>query len=92
MEGASFTPGMRIVPDPITHTIWYLFRRYIYQKTPSAEGDGDREEGKEGGREPLNDRAEAKYGGDSEAAAAAKSSARARAATLGDSSACEAEV
>lgn len=35
---------------------------------------------------------EAKYGGDSEAAAAARSSARARAATLGDSTACEAEV
>lgn len=62
------------------------------QKVASAEGDGDGEEGKEGGREPQNNRAEAKYGGDSEAAAAAKSSARARAATLGDSGACEAEV
>ena len=63
-----------------------------HQKVSSAEGVHDGEEGKEGGREPQNDRAESKYGGDSEAAAAAKSSARARAATLGDSSACEAEV
>lgn len=46
-----------------------------------------------GGGESKNARGdEAKYGGDSEAAAAAKSSARARAATLGDPGACEAEV
>lgn len=63
-----------------------------HQKVSSAEGNGDGEEGKEGGRETPDDSTEAKYGGDSEAAAAAKSSARARAATLGDSSACEAEV
>lgn len=66
--------------------------RCINQKSASAEGDADGEEGKEGGRDPSNGRAEAKYGGDSETAAAAKSSARARAANLGDSSMCEAEV
>lgn len=54
------------------------------QKIPTAIEDEEKKSGGVG--------EEAKYGGDSEAAAAARSSARARSATLGDSVACEAEV
>ncbi len=62
------------------------------QKSPYGGRDENDDENKEGGGETKDGTGEDKYGGDSEAAAAAKSSARARAATLGDSSTCEAEV
>ncbi|CAN0370045.1 unnamed protein product [Pylaiella littoralis] len=63
-------------------------------RVPRTAGEDDGENKEQGERgETKNSRGdEAKYGGDSEAAAAAKSSARARAAILGDSGAYEAEV
>lgn len=69
-----------------------FFLHRMDQKAPFAGRDDSVDENKEGGGETKNGRGEDKYGGDSEAAAAAKSSARARAANLGDSSNCEAEV
>lgn len=62
-----------------------LWPSSVWQKLEEEE-----EKQKKGGGRPAE--GEAKYGGDTEAATAAKSSARARAATLGDSVACEAEV
>lgn len=62
------------------------------QKRPPGDTGEENKDGAGWGGDESKTRGEAKYGGDSEAAAAAKNSARARAATLSDSSACEAEV
>ena len=59
------------------------------QKPQSERKDENKSEKR---KESSDAGRKAKYGGDFEAAAAARSSAIARAATLGDSVACEAEV